>query len=189
MNISAVIVTRGDCSIAPIRSALQDFDEVIVWDNSLAPGDLKVYGRYAGAFTARNDVIYTQDDDCIVPAARIIRDHVLSNDRTAIMCNVPADHQAEYQNTGITLVGWGTVFTKPAMDVFRLYLNQYPQDELFLRECDRVFTYLNRKHVRLVDYGVQHVPYAYDGDRMGRESRHVSDLHEIRGNLAGLLRV
>lgn len=81
MNVSAVIVTRGNVDLTPILQSLPDAWEIIVWDNGLGcvwkatgtdPGfqadvpDLSVYGRYAAIEYASHDLIYVQDDDVIV---------------------------------------------------------------------------------------------------------------------------
>lgn len=78
MNVSAIIVTRGDCDLQPILESLPEDWDRVVWDNSrgvyvngmklvTAPArDLTVYGRYAAIGYASHDLIYVQDDDCIV---------------------------------------------------------------------------------------------------------------------------
>ena len=40
-------------------------DEIIIQDNDKRE-NLRCYGRYTSAIKAKNDIIYTQDDDCIV---------------------------------------------------------------------------------------------------------------------------
>lgn len=94
VNVSAIIVTRGDVDLQPIIASLPERWEIIVWDNSgkvtecwgrpagahrlIAGGEiiqgvkqapipnLSVYGRYAAIEYATWDVIYIQDDDVIV---------------------------------------------------------------------------------------------------------------------------
>src|SRR5262249_48330843 len=85
MNVSAIIVTRGDQSFAiqnQIAPSLPDEWERVVWDNGSGnvtndqPGrryargarvpDLAVYGRYAAIEYTDADLIYVQDDDCVV---------------------------------------------------------------------------------------------------------------------------
>ncbi len=94
VNVSAVIVTRGDVDLQPVLDSLPGEWETIVWVNSgpLAlintPGtyskwltererelpDLSVYGRYAAIEWASNDMIYVQDDDVIVSDPQAIVD-------------------------------------------------------------------------------------------------------------------
>lgn len=85
MNVSAIIVTRGDVSLKPVLASLPIEWEVLVWDNGAGElrtrvmptiaakvvlgeplPDLSVYGRYAAIEHATHDLIYVQDDDVIV---------------------------------------------------------------------------------------------------------------------------
>lgn len=63
-DVSAVIVTRGDVDLTPVLEALI-FEDVTVWDNSASKQDQMTYGRVLAAKRARNEVIYSQDDDLI----------------------------------------------------------------------------------------------------------------------------
>jgi len=182
VRVSAVLVTKGDRDVSKVVDTLTHFDEVIVWDNSKACKDVKVYGRFVGAMMARNDIVYVQDDDCIVSPAAIAGQFLFGD----IVCNVPQERRPEYAGTGITLIGWGCVFGKSKLASFRSYLEVYPQDELFERECDRIFTWLNRSSMRLVDTGLEHLPEAFNDNRMGREHRHRRDYDAIRARLCTL---
>ncbi len=83
MSVSAIVVTRGDQDIRPITRMIPPDWETLVWDNGAKrvsihpPGllpmysfieveDLSVYGRYAAIEVASGDLIYVQDDDCVV---------------------------------------------------------------------------------------------------------------------------
>ena len=128
---------------------------------------------------------YVQDDDCLIDAERLCAEYQPGE----LLCNVQASHQAFYGPTGMTLVGWGAIFPATGLFAplaFAPYFAKYPADELFHRECDRVFTYLNRHQTRVVDIGVEHLPHALGKDRMGTEARHGGDLQEIRRRLATL---
>jgi hypothetical protein len=184
MRVSAVIVTKGDrydsdsqtyVNVNEIKKTLSGFDEVIVWDNSKACKDVRVFGRYAGAMLARNEIIYVQDDDCVTSPRAVVGSFLPGR----LVCNVPPDRRREYAGTGVTLMGWGSVFGKSKIAAFRRYLDAYPQDELFERECDRVFSYLHHGSVMLVDVPMMHLDAAHGMDRMGREPRHGADLREV----------
>lgn len=179
MKISAVVVTRGGHYRldADMMASLAPFDEVLIWDNSWAAKDVKVYGRFACAMLARNERVYVQDDDCVVDAAKVATSALPGK----VVCNMPMDRRAEYAGTGVSLIGWGTVFDRSLVaPSFAAYLAQYPQDDLFERECDRLFTYVNRRRVVLIDAGLRHLPNAHGADRMGREARHRADMEEMR---------
>ncbi len=184
MKTTAVVVTRADREIHPdTMRSLAPFDEVIVWDNSRAAKDVKVYGRFMGALLARNERVYVQDDDCVVDAAKVAASYMPGR----IVCNMPADRRPEYAGTGVSLIGWGTVFNKSLVaPSFAEYLRRWPQDDLFERECDRLFTYVNRGRVVLVEADMRHLPSAHGGDRMGREARHRADHVEMRRRAAQL---
>jgi hypothetical protein len=167
MKVSAIIVTRGDVELGPCLSSL-DADEVII-----RRGHGGVWERWEAAMSARHDVVYVQDDDCVVDFAGVIAAY----DEARVTCNMLTSHRSDYRDD-IALVGWGCVFHKVMLSSFGQYLMRFPEDELFLREADRVFTGLNP--LKLIDIGVTHLPYAHGAERMGREARHAADMREIR---------
>lgn len=179
-RVTAVIVTRGGVDLTPILERLKCFKSVFVWDNSVRE-DRKVCGRYEAILISKGDYIYTQDDDCLVDAERLCAEYQPDE----VLCNVLPSHQEFYRGIGMSLVGWGAIFPESRVD-FGPYMAKHPIDEIFLRECDRVFTWLNYSHVRMVDIDVEHLPHALGKDRMGTETRHGSDLAEIRRRLATL---
>ena len=177
--ISAVLVTKGDVDMAPLLSTLP-FDDIVVWDNSKRE-DLKVLGRYAAVKEAKYSTIYTQDDDCIVDAAMVAE----SYEAGRVVCNMPLAKRDEYRTLapGIALVGWGSCFDVECVGVLDRYMERYGIDELFKRECDRVFTALNS--ITMIDVPFRHLPTAFGG-RMGDEGRHLEDLAEIQRRIATL---
>jgi hypothetical protein len=184
-QVTAVVVTKGDEDLTPVVDSLrgQGFCAVMVWDNSEHLEDLKVFGRYMLAVDAPTEYVYVQDDDCIVDAKAIAADYQPGE----LLCNVRPHHHQVYSSMyqGITLVGWGAIFPKLMVD-FKAYLTKYPCDELFYRECDRIFTWLNRAKTRVVHHPIVDLPHALWKDRMGCEKRHGDDLFEIRRRLMAL---
>lgn len=177
--ISAVLVTRGDHDLSPVLKSLEGFGELIVWDNSKVE-NRRVWGRFLGAQRAKFDVVYVQDDDCTVDASALAAMSVPGE----LLVNMPVDRRQGYRGTGISLIGWGAIFEKPALSAFDRYTG--PRDEIFERECDRVFTYLLQDIVREVEVPFRQLPYAFGADRMGSEIRHGTDFREIRRRLAAL---
>lgn len=171
-NVSAIIVTKGDRDISNVVASLP-FGEVIVWDNSKEVKDRKIYGRYLAIEKAKYDVIYVQDDDCILEKPEVLAT-LYREDK--LICNVTDAHWQQYAPLGIGLVGWGAIFHKKLAN-FKEYLDNYPLDDMFERECDRVFTGLNEFKRVLLNF--EHMPYAYGLDRMGYEKWHASDFSEI----------
>lgn len=69
-NVTAVIVTRGDIDLTRQIASLEavGYGEILVWENETGTSlDMKVYGRHLAARKAKNDVIFHQDDDLILP--------------------------------------------------------------------------------------------------------------------------
>jgi hypothetical protein len=171
VKISAVIPTKGDVDLQPILSGLPA-DEVIVVN---APGR-GLYARYEAIEQAKHDVIYTQDDDCLVDASAVVAEY----EPGAVTCNMPSWKRPEYPD-GIALVGWGAVFHRNMVKVFGRYLSRFPADDLFLREADRVFTKLNR--CKLIDVPFSHLPHAHAADRLGANGGNLNYLTRIRVRL------
>jgi len=179
-DVTAVVVTRGGCNLAPVVESLRAFlpeAEIAIWDNSKRL-DLKVYGRYAAVLESSRPIIYTQDDDCVVDASIIL--HAYEPGR--VVCNMPDRRRADYPD-GIALVGWGACFDAELVHRMDSYVAQYGMDELFYREADRVFTAVNE--VKRIETPFVNLPWAYEG-RMGNEARHAADIAEIRRRLKAL---
>jgi len=148
-KISACLVTRGDRPDMLERIiATLPYDEVIVWDNSERPQDLKVYGRFAAMAEAKHDVCYTQDDDCI------FRDH------DALMAEYEEDVPTYTYGHGDNDGGYGDLPLPPggalvpkhvAFDAFARYIQEWPMDEGLLYEADFIIgvLYPRFRQVRL----------------------------------------
>jgi hypothetical protein len=167
MDISAVIVTRGDVDLGPVLSSI-DADEVII-----RRGHDGIWERWEAAQSAKHHVIYTQDDDAVVDFPAVIQEY----DPERVTCNMPLDRRPGYPDA-IALVGWGCVFDRPALEAFTRYRKYFPNDHLFRREADRVFTGLNR--LKLIEIPFEHLPIAFERQRMGAQPEHGACLHAIR---------
>lgn len=167
MKISAVIVTRGNVDMGPCLRNI-DADEIII-----RRGRQGIWERYEAAMSAHFDVIYTQDDDCVVDAAGVVGAYSPG----VVTCNMPPWKRSEYPD-GIALVGWGAVFDRQSFAAFERYQDHFMPDGIFHREADRVFTGLNK--LNLVNVPFEHLPWAHGKDRMGTEPQHGAALQEIR---------
>ena len=116
------------------RLDLGFFDEILIRFDSPS-----VYERYLLAKKAQNNIIYVQDDDCLVNYQVLFEkwDGRITNTMTK-------PFQEQYEPLGCTLVGWGCYFTKDMLSVFDKYIQKYGEDAHLLREADRIFTYLNK---------------------------------------------
>jgi hypothetical protein len=182
MSVSAVIVTRGDVDMGPVIESLP-FDDVIVWDNATRT-DFKVYGRYLAVAEAHGEYIYTQDDDCVVSEESIAALLALRSPGS-VVCNTTSAHRASYEPLHIGLVGWGAVFQRDApARAFARYAERWPMDDMFMRECDRIFTGLTP--LRWAELPFEHLRHAGARDRMFYDPSHQSDFGTVRERIAAL---
>jgi hypothetical protein len=221
MNVSAIIVTRGDVDLRPIVQSIPWEWETLVWNNGQGeddPGlyrrmtrsgllarrvlgwseypDLAVFGRYAAIEQAQGDLIYVQDDDCIVSDPQALVDewkrtrragqigksgmlnlHVETDD--FVVCNMPQKFRyAFYEHHA--LVGFGAAFHRslPTSTWGRLtaalgdagFPRDWARQPSFLRTCDIPFTALNPRV--LVDVPYQDMPWASTDSRMWKQPTH-----------------
>lgn len=151
-DVSGVLVTRGDHDVRRILDSWP-FEDIQLWDNSYME-DLSVYGRYAAMAKAENDLIFVQDDDCLVPVQDL-----LDRYEGTMLLNIPPGEKP--------LVGWGAVMERDqafaALDRYRAF---YPADGIFFRCADVIVTALNQWE--MVDLGHDDLPWADGPDRMFR---------------------
>ncbi len=168
MNVTACLVTRGDVDMQPILDSLAGID-VELWDNSIEQ-DAGVYGRYLAAERATCDIVYVQDDDCLLSAEAIDR-IITAYEPGRIVANMPPDFRHHY--TDSCLVGFGAVFDRdlPARAFERYRLAEMPWDRRL--RPDVVFTALTP--FALVDVPVEILPHAYGSHRMFRQRGHSLD--------------
>jgi len=166
MNVSACLVTRGDVDMTEILASIEaaGITDVCIWNNSLEI-DLAVFGRYAVMDQAVNDIIYVQDDDCVVNIPRLLGMAKLWPLNQKIVANMPESRWPDYPDS--CLVGWGAIFHRDlvydAWRRFTAYRAIGRDAAAFNRECDAVFTTLT-PHVK-IDVGFSHLPWAEDPGR------------------------
>ena len=156
MKVTAILITKH--KEYPIK--LEGFDEVIIVTE--CPN---IYTRYLTAMKAKNEIIYVQDDDCIVDYEELFKhyDGRLTNSMTE-------HHLNQYKDSGVSLVGWGCFFPKSMLSVFDKYIAKYGPDDFHLkREADRIFTYMNQPHNSIV---MPHQDLEQTPDRMSFEPKH-----------------
>ena len=139
-------------------------DEILVWNNNpevhltlvgskvrVIPSrsNLVCYGRFACAAQARNEIIYVQDDDVIVQNLPALYRQFLGDD-TRITHTLSEQHyqtreRCHYAEAHVALLGWGSFFQKPWLNVLDTCVQKFGSDPLFLREADKFFTILLRR--------------------------------------------
>lgn len=196
MKVSAIVVTRGDVDIQDIIDSIPQGWEIVVWDNGArivtrsdgyaeVATDLSVYGRYAAIEHATGDIIYVQDDDCLVHSPEKIVDELIENygmlqtaplqplevthvaySKDRLVSNMPASRHADFPDSA--LVGWGAAFHRDlplrCFEKWDRIFNDTPM-ELFNRVCDVIFSTLAPRRT-VVDYGFSHLPWAEGPGRM-----------------------
>lgn len=141
------------------------FDEVLIKTESPS-----VYERYILASKARNELIYVQDDDCIVDYQALFGHY-----NGQITNGMTQHHLDYYRDKGVTLVGWGCFFPKTMLKNMGRYASVYGVDEHMLREADRIFTYFNKPFNSVV---MDHKDFTEQTQRMWNESNHWTSMEE-----------
>lgn len=158
----------------PILDSLP-FEDIIVYDNSKL-NDVKVAGRYFATVGAKNDIIYTQDDDCLVNDIEALLEQY---EEGKILANMYFEHGGDYSDN--VLVGWGSLFDKQlAQDAFQRYFDAgYSiEDDVFYRCADVIFTSLTP--FKRISVGHTSFDYAYFSDRMYNQPYHDKERDEVR---------
>lgn len=168
--VTACLITwRRQHNLPKIIESLSKYpfiSEIIVRDNSKAE-NLYCYGRYRSALKASNEIIYTQDDDCIIGNLDQIYNHYIEDPETichsgiedyekVIKDNIFGNHQ-------MAMFGWGAFFKKSWIPILDRYTNKWGKDYCFMRETDRIFSILKGGHHNFVLGDIEH---------MGRTDEH-----------------
>lgn len=161
-DITAVIVTRGDKDLNPCLETLP-YDDLIVWDNSKANYDYKIFGRYAAIPQARHSVIFWQDDDIVF---RKHKELMRGYQPGSLLANMDDDWRigAGYEDR-LVLVGAGSLCDAHLpTEVFEKYFEDHPWDDDVLVEADFIFGTLAPWH--RIDLGYDVREFADDKDRL-----------------------
>ncbi len=159
LKISAVIPSRGDVDCSEIESHLRSYPEID--DVQVIVGSTP-FNRYLAACGAVNDLIYTQDDDCITDIRPLIEAYAPGK----IVNAMTAAHADQYPGRQ-TLIGFGALFDRALIRC----LDGWERDALFLRESDRVFATVNVH--KTVFPAICLLPQATAANRFYRQLDHV----------------
>lgn len=167
-KITACLITKESeyPRIIMERLTLGFFDEILICTESPS-----VYKRYELAKQAKNDIIYFQDDDCMVNYQTLFKkfDGRITNTMTD-------GFKQFYEPLGCTLVGWGCFIKKEMIDLaFNKYISKYGYDDHLYREADRIFTFLNKPFNTII---MPHEDVNQDGKRMSNEPEHFPSAYE-----------
>jgi hypothetical protein len=135
--------------------------------------------RYLYIKQMKEDVIYVQDDDCLLHNMGTLK-VAFDADPTRIAFALKPKHY-EYDVDGDNcygtmhnaLVGWGAFlmreWVEPAIDEYR---NTYGGDETLFRKADKIVTMLQRKHHNPILGQIEDLPGAYSEDALYRRDDH-----------------
>lgn len=165
-----MVVTRGDVDLTPVLDSLI-FDDVVVWDNSRQPRDEMTYGRILAISRARNQIIYSQDDDIIHTPAnqQAIIDAYQPGVLTGCMWPEWSDGARAQGIEGgyddLVFCGSGSVYdcTVP-LNAARPYLKQYTLDDFFRLWADTIVGVI--APTRQLDIRFETLPCAEADNRM-----------------------
>ena len=164
-----MICTRGDVSLTRSLSGIPENWPVVVWDNNVRE-DMKVFGYFAALDEVTTDYVYTQADDCVVPAQQLA-DGWTEDDQDRIVLN-QADGDTPW-------ISFGAIFRKDLpWRAFDRYLAGYPRDNDFLLWCEVIFAELTPWRNEFV--GWENLPWYLLPHRMWRQPNHYIDQQRIR---------
>jgi hypothetical protein len=169
VEVTACLVTRGDVSMTPVLDSLPTHWAVELYDNSVEASDLQVYGRYEAIRRAKTDVVYVQDDDCVLPPWSFSQ--LVDAYRPGVLtANMPEIFRTHYSDS--CLVGFGAIFDR---DLPSLAFARAPEPQRsFDRTCDVYFTALTPRQEWL-EAQYENLGWAEDSSRMYRQPGHVDE--------------
>lgn len=166
-DVAAVLVTRGDVDLEPIKATLP-YGEIVVWDNSRRE-QAYAYGRYLAIAETQAPVIYFQDDDCLVlDHERLLAEY----EPGLITANMPLE-RTDYIDT--VLLGWGSLFDRnlPEQAFSRWQAAGYEVESEEFQRIGADFIFPMLTPWKRVDVGHQNLPWARDQNRTFRQPGYV----------------
>lgn len=179
-KVSCCLITKESVYPKEIEDEIMkhNWGEVLVLVNSDSP-----YNKHRLFAAAKNELIYYQDDDAICPIDE------LSENSNPDMINVvmKPGHFEAYKNTRMTMgLGWGSIFPKSMLQSLIKYANVYGYDDIYKRETERIFTYLNYPQNRL-SLEVKDLSSAMADDRLWRQPEHNKNIEIVEERCAKLI--
>lgn len=169
-------------------------DEVIVWDNSgsavsvqgdrsgtvrviRSPWNFVTLGRYVAATYAKNELILTQDDDCLPEWDELLAEHEPGRITSFLGLRhfQHAPHGYHHKDTSgqscwETLVGWGGAFERSMIQRLLDFSIRFPDAGPVLRHAaDRLFSMLQDSVPKWLPAHVRHLPGAAGPEAMCRQ--------------------
>lgn len=167
-NVSAVLVTRGDVDLTRILQTITEagIADTVVWDNSKRQ-DLKTFGRYQALPEAKNDVVFFQDDDIVLPASTILG-LIAAYEPGVIVANMSQGWVNGRDLHDSVFVGAGAVLDRDIPDrSLAMYDRLFDRDELFYLYPETIITI--PWQIKRVDLPLEVLPWGYAPNRMVKQ--------------------
>ncbi len=164
-EVSLILITKDPTYPHEIWESLEPypFGEVLVMCDSDSP-----FNKHKLFANAKYDLLAYQDDDAICPWKELFE----LSDPNIINAAIKPGHFEAYKHTKMLMgLGWGAIFPKKLLSTLKQYTDVYGEDEVFRRETERIFTYLNYPQNRLV-LPIEDLPSATDGTRLWQQPEH-----------------
>lgn len=147
-----------------------EIDEIIIEDNGKGDNIIN-YARYKAALRAKNDFIYTQDDDAVIHGLERI---VEARNSEVLAYGAQEGMKKEiYEGRHMAILGWGAIFNREWIKVFKKYTDVYGEDYCFHRETDRIFTMLLGGEHNEIKVEVEHLEGAKADHALSQQEDHV----------------
>lgn len=179
-KVSCCLITKDPVYPPEIIQNLSQypFGEILVLTNCDSP-----HRKHELFAKVKYDLIYYQDDDAICP----VRELTLLSDPTKINVAMKQRHFEAYSHLRMTMgLGWGAIFPKKLLDSLQKYRDEYGEDEVYKRETERIFTYLNSPQNRFV-LPIVDLPSAFAADRLSMQPGHYDYIQVVDTRCSKLL--
>jgi len=155
-----------------------EFGEILISTNCDSP-----HRKHELFAKAKHDLIYYQDDDAICP----VRELAEKTDPRIINVAMKRQHFEQYSTLKMTMgLGWGSIFPKKLLESLQKYRDVYGEDEVYKRETERIFTYLNYPQNRMI-LPIVDLPSAYAPDRLSMQPGHYDYIQVVDERCSKLL--
>lgn len=164
-KVSCVLLTKEHAYPEEVLNNIKQYQwgEVLVGIDSDSP-----FKKHELFKRAKFETIYYQDDDAIVP----IKELLDKSKPGMINVGMKPGHFESYKDSRMTMgLGWGSFFPKVMLTSLKRYTDKYGADEVYKRETERIFTYLNYPQNRIT-LPIIDLPSAYAPDRLWRQPKH-----------------
>lgn len=179
-KVTACLITwKRQYNIPEIIKSLNKYEfisEIIIRDNSKLENIIN-YGRYTSALKAENEIIYTQDDDCLVHNLDEVYNRFIE-DQEKICHSGIADYQKVipeniYGKAQMSMAGWGCFFKKSWISILNKYTDVFGKDDCFYRETDRIFSILLHKHHNFVLGKIEEMEGSRNSSALSMQKEHL----------------